>query len=91
LRGKKVVFKVLESTDDPGALRENGLSRVVWGRTKPFHMRASIRRSIRRACSVQTRVTDFVADFTTIVRWGLEPREVRGIDPSGTHKLGTEP
>ena len=38
---------------------------------------------------VHTRVADFVGNFETIVRWELEPREVRGLHGGGTHRVGT--
>lgn len=38
---------------------------------------------------VHTRIADFVGNIPTVVRWELEPREVRGLHTGGTHKVGT--
>ena len=38
---------------------------------------------------VQTRKADFVGEFETVVRWELEPRDVHGLQSSGTHRVGT--
>jgi uncharacterized protein YndB with AHSA1/START domain len=38
---------------------------------------------------VHTRTADFVGDFETIVRWELEPRDVHGLHPNGTNRMGT--
>jgi uncharacterized protein YndB with AHSA1/START domain len=86
--GKKGVFKVLESKSD---LRPGGKWSYdgVGPDNAPFHMEGEYLEVDPPRLLVQTRVADFVGDFTTIVRWELEPREVRGLDPSGTHKLGT--
>ncbi|MBO0911781.1 MAG: SRPBCC domain-containing protein [Acidobacteria bacterium] len=86
--GKKGVFKVLESRYD---LRPGGKWSYegVGPEDTPFHMEGEYLEVDPPRLLVQTRVADFVGDFTTIVRWELEAHEVRGLDSSGTHKLGT--
>ena len=38
---------------------------------------------------VHTRIGDFVGNFETVVRWELEARDVHGLHPSGTLRMGT--
>jgi len=86
--GKKGVFRVLESKYD---LRPGG----KWSyeglgpENARFHMEGEYLEVDPPRLLVQTRVADFAGDFTTIVRYELAPHEVRGLDPAGTHKLGT--
>ena len=38
---------------------------------------------------VHTRAADYMGNFETIVRWELEPRDVHGLNSSGTQRMGT--
>jgi len=86
--GQKGTFRVVETKFD---LRVGGKwSYEGIGPTdKPFHMEGEYVEIDRPRLLVQTRRADWVGDFETVVRWELEPREVRGLHGSATHRVGT--
>lgn len=55
----------------------------------PFHMEGEYLEVDPPKLLVQTRRSDFVGEFQTIVRWQLEPHEVRELHSTGTHRVGT--
>jgi uncharacterized protein YndB with AHSA1/START domain len=86
--GQKGTFQVTESVSD---LRVGGKwSYAGTGPNgAPFHMEGEYVEVDPPRLLVQTRRADFVGGFQTIVRWELEPREVRDLHGSGTHRVGT--
>jgi len=86
--GHKDVFRVLDSTYD---LRRGG--RWSYEGVGPngtnFHMEGEYLEVDPPRLLVQTRRADWVGDFETVVRWELEPKEVRGVHDGGTHAMGT--
>ena len=86
--GQKGVFRVTETKYD---LRVGGKWSYegVGPNDTPFHMEGEYVEVDPPRLLVQTRTADFVGDFQTIVRWELEPREVRELHGSGTHRIGT--
>ena len=85
--GKKGVFRTTDSTSD---FRVGGKWTIEgFGPNEgPFHMEGEYLELDPPRLLVQTRRADFVGDFETVVRWELEPREVRGLHGTGTHKVG---
>jgi uncharacterized protein YndB with AHSA1/START domain len=83
-----VPFRVVESTSD---LRVGGKwsNEGIRGTDQQFHLEGEYLEIDPPRLLVHTRIADFVGPFTTIVRWELEPREVRGLHGTGTHKVGT--
>ena len=86
--GQKGVFQVVESKYD---LRQGGKWSYegVGPNNAPFHMEGEYVEVDPPRLLVQTRRAEWVGDFQTIVRWELEPKEVRGLHGSATHKVGT--
>ncbi|HEY7353893.1 MAG TPA: SRPBCC domain-containing protein [Terriglobales bacterium] len=86
--GMKGGFHVTESSSD---LRVGGKwsNEGIGPNGAPFHMEGEYVEIDPPRLLVQTRTADFVGKFQTIVRWELEPREVRELHGGGTHKVGT--
>lgn len=86
--GQRGTFHVSESTSD---LRVGGTwtNEGVGPAGQKFHMEGKYLEIDPPRLLVHTRTADFVGDFETIVRWELEPREVHGLNGSGTHRVGT--
>jgi uncharacterized protein YndB with AHSA1/START domain len=83
-----VPFRVVESNSDfriGGKWSNEG----VRGDNQHFHLEGEYLEIDPPRLLVHTRIADFVGNFTTVVRWELEPREVRGLHGTGTHKVGT--
>ena len=83
-----VPFRVTAATSD---LRVGGkwTNEGIRGEDQRFHLEGKYLEIDPPRLLVHTRIADFVGEFETIVRWELEPREVRGLHGSGTHKVGT--
>lgn len=81
-------FRVTESQSD---LRVGGNWSMegVGPTNTPFHLEGKYLEVDPPRLLVQTRKADFVGEFETVVRWELEPREVRELHGSGTHRVGT--
>jgi len=80
-------FRVTESQSDfrvGGKWSMNG----VGPNEAPFHLEGEYLELEPPRLMVQTRRADFVGEFETVVRWELEPHEVRGLHGTGTHKMG---
>jgi uncharacterized protein YndB with AHSA1/START domain len=83
-----VPFRVTAATSD---LRVGGkwTNEGIRGEDQSFHLEGKYLEIDPPRLLVHTRIADFVGDFETVVRWELEPREVRGLHSSGTHRVGT--
>jgi uncharacterized protein YndB with AHSA1/START domain len=83
-----VPFRVVDSKSD---FRVGGKwsNEGIRGADERFHLEGEYLEIDPPRLLVHTRIADFVGDFTTIVRWELEPREVLGLHTAGTHKVGT--
>jgi uncharacterized protein YndB with AHSA1/START domain len=81
-------FRVLAGTSD---LRVGGkwTNEGVAGDGRKFHLEGEYLEIDPPRLLVHTRIADFVGNFQTIVRWELEPREVRELHTGGTHRAGT--
>ena len=86
--GHKSVFRVTESKSDlrPGGKWSNA---GVTPSGQPFHLEGEYLEVDPPRLLVHTRIADFVDNIETVVRWELQPREVRGLHSSGTHSVGT--
>ncbi len=83
-----VPFHVVDAKSD---LRVGGKwsNDGVRGEDQRFHLEGEYLEIDPPRLLVMTRVADFVGDFTTIVRWELEPRDVHGLHTGGSHRVGT--
>jgi len=82
-----VPFRVVDSTSD---LRVGGKwsNEGIRGDGQRFRLEGEYLEIDPPRLLVHTRIADFVGEFTTIVRWELEAREVHALHGSGRHKLG---
>src|SRR6266576_7302515 len=81
-----VPFRVIDGTSD---LRVGGKwsNDGVRGDGQRFHLEGEYLEIDPPRLLVHTRIADFVGNFETVVRWELEPHEVRGLHGSATHKV----
>jgi|SRR5579864_2802038 len=81
-------FRVTDATSD---LRVGGkwTHEGITGDGRKFHLEGEYLEIDPPRLLVHTRIADFVGNFTTIVRWELEPRDVHGLHGSGSHRMGT--
>jgi len=86
--GDKNVFRVTESKSDlrPGGKWSN---EGVTPSGQHFHLEGEYLEVDPPRLLVHTRIADFVDNIETVVRWELQPREVRGLHSSGAHPVGT--
>lgn len=86
--GQKGTFRIIESQSDlrPGGKWSN---EGIYQDDRHFHLEGEYLEVDPPRLLVHTRVADFVDNIPTVVRWELEPREVRGLHGSETHKMGT--
>jgi uncharacterized protein YndB with AHSA1/START domain len=86
--GMKGTFQVTASTSD---LRPGGKwsHEGVGPMGQKFHMEGEYLEIEPPRLLVHTRLADFVGNFNTIVRWELEPRDVRELHTGGSHRVGT--
>jgi uncharacterized protein YndB with AHSA1/START domain len=83
-----VPFRIIDAQSD---LRVGGKwsNEGVRGDGQRFHLEGEYLEIDPPRLLVHTRIVDFVGDFTTILRWELEPREVRELHSGGVHRVGT--
>jgi uncharacterized protein YndB with AHSA1/START domain len=83
-----VPFRVIDAKSD---LRVGGKwsNDGIRGDDQHFHLEGEYLEIDPPRLLVLTRIADFVGDFTTIVRWELEPRDVHGLRTTGSHRVGT--
>ena len=86
--GQKGIFQVTSGDSD---LRSGGKwwNDGVTADGKRFHMEGEYLEIDPPRLLVHTRIADFVENIRTVVRWELEPHEVRSLHGEGTHKVGT--
>jgi len=81
-------FHVTDSSSD---LRVGGRwsNEGIRGDGQRFHLEGEYLQIDPPRLLVHTRIADFVDNIQTVVRWELQPHEVRGLHGSSTHKIGT--
>ncbi len=86
--GQKEIFHVTDSTSDlrPGGKWTND---GIGPTGQKFHMEGEYLEIEPPRLLVHTRRADFVGEFETIVRWELQPHEVRELHGGGSHRVGT--
>jgi uncharacterized protein YndB with AHSA1/START domain len=86
--GDRGTFHVTDSASDfrPGG---KWLHNGVGPTGQKFHMEGEYLDIDPPRLLVHTRRADFVGPFDTVVRWELEPRDVRELHTGGSHRVGT--
>jgi len=86
--GQTGTFHVTQSNSD---LRPGGKwsHEGVGPQGQNFHMEGEYLEIEPPRLLVHTRRADWVGDFNTIVRWELEPKDVRELHTGGSHRVGT--